>query len=98
MGLNKGAVERDLLDPLPETDVNNICMAIADLRGARDRLYFAGADKAAKAVSRALKSVEGAHRHAQNKVVRAADKRVRAEARRREARLNASGWRDFKNG
>jgi hypothetical protein len=95
---NKGTIERKTIQPLPQTDVNNIQLALADLKNARDRLRFAGADKGAAAVARSLKSVEGALRHAQNKVVRAAEKRVRDEARRREARLRTSGWRDYGNG
>lgn len=96
--MNKGTQERKTTQPLPQTDVNNITLALLDLRGVRDRLRFAGADKAAGAVARSLKSVEGALRHAQNKVVRAAEKRVRDEARRREARLSKPGWRDYSNG
>lgn len=53
--------------PLRQTtlrDVMEINTAIAQLRGVRDRLVLAGATQAAKYVRRALKSAEGAHRHA----------------------------------
>jgi hypothetical protein len=56
---------RFFMKPLPQTDVNNIALAIADLKGVRDRLRFAGADRAANYVARALKSAEGALRHAE---------------------------------
>jgi hypothetical protein len=62
--------ERAATRPLLQTDVNNIRLAIADLKGARDRLRFAGANKAADYVARALKSAEGAERHARNKAMR----------------------------
>jgi hypothetical protein len=55
--------------PLPQTDVNNIGLAILDLKAARNRLRFAGADRAADYVARALKSAEGAQRHANRRVV-----------------------------
>jgi hypothetical protein len=61
--------------PLPQTDINNIMLAIHDLKMTRDRLRFAGADKAANYVARALKSTEGALRHAQNKLNRQERKR-----------------------
>lgn len=41
-----------------------IRLAIVNMRLARVQLRKAGADKAADAVARALKSVEGAQRHA----------------------------------
>ena len=41
--------------------------ALDDLRAARGRLRFAGATRAADYVTRALKSVEGAARHAENR-------------------------------
>ena len=44
--------------------------AIEDLRKARNRLRYAGADKAADYVARAMKSAEGALRHAQGKRTR----------------------------
>lgn len=65
---------RKLIKPLPQTDVNNIGIAINDLRIVRERLVFAGAPRAAKAVARALKSVEGAMRHAQHRKMRAEEK------------------------
>lgn len=56
--------------PLPQTDVNNIALAIADLKGVRARLRFAGAYRAADSVARAIKSAEGALRHARGKLDR----------------------------
>lgn len=41
--------------------------AIDDLRAARGRLRFAGATRAAAYVGRALKSAEGAARHAERR-------------------------------
>lgn len=46
--------------------------AIHHLREARDNLRLAGADKAADYVARALKSAEGAYRHARNLEFRSA--------------------------
>lgn len=43
-----------------------VVRALLDLRKARDSLRLAGADKAAEAVNRALKSAEGALRHAEH--------------------------------
>lgn len=44
-------------------DVRNVEMAMAYIRRGRDLLAKAGAEQAAKAVRKALKSVEGAKRH-----------------------------------
>jgi len=51
--------------------LTHIRRALADLRHARDLLRLAGADKAAEAVNRAIKSAEGAERHARGKSDRA---------------------------
>jgi hypothetical protein len=45
---------------------DRIGAAIRHLREARDSLRLAGADKAADYVARALKSTEGAYRHARH--------------------------------
>jgi carbohydrate-selective porin OprB len=45
-------------------DVMEIRAAAGDLKAARSRLRKAGATKAARYLSRALKSIEGAERHA----------------------------------
>jgi hypothetical protein len=44
--------------------------AIMDLKRARDQLRDAGATQAANAVARALKSVDGARRHADGRELR----------------------------
>lgn len=56
------------LRPATEDDVDTIDMAIGNLRVARDDLREAGAVRAALAVSRAIKSAEGALRHAERRV------------------------------
>ena len=48
------------------TDLENIRHAAALMRTARKHLRAAGAKKSAQYVARALKSVEGAERHAYN--------------------------------
>jgi len=48
----------------------HIRRALGDLRHARDLLRLAEADKAAEAVNRAIKSAEGAERHARGKADR----------------------------
>jgi hypothetical protein len=55
-----------------------ISKAIADLRSARRKLAGAGAKRAAAAVARALKSVEGAQRHAGRIVDNASGAEARA--------------------
>lgn len=45
-------------------DLNQIRYSIEELRRARESLKLAGARRAAGAVARALKSVQGAERHA----------------------------------
>jgi hypothetical protein len=65
--MTREQAERQITRPHPQTDVNNIRLAILDLKAVRDRLRFAGANKAADYVARALKSVEGAERHAKRK-------------------------------
>lgn len=52
------------------SDVDSITTAIRTLRFARDRFRTAGARKAARAVARALKSADGALRHARRCAVR----------------------------
>jgi len=54
------------------TDIKNerIRLAIVNMRLARTQLRKAGANKAADAVAKALKSVEGAQRHAKGLVIR----------------------------
>ena len=47
------------------SDLANIRWALASLRAARRRLRAAGSDRAADYVARAIKSAEGALRHAQ---------------------------------
>lgn len=47
-----------------DEDVALIALAIMDVTRARDRLKKAGARQAARYTARALKSVEGAYRHA----------------------------------
>jgi len=50
--------------PVKADDLTEIRAAIAKLREARDLLAHAGAKRAAEYVRRALKSAEGAERHA----------------------------------
>lgn len=51
-------------------DARAIALALKHLRGARTLLIFAEAHQAAKAVAKAIKSVEGARRHAENLLAR----------------------------
>lgn len=51
------------IKPATLVDVDSVDHAIVLLRDARRALVEAGATTAAKAVARALKSAEGAHRH-----------------------------------
>jgi len=53
-----------LLEDIHRTKADNIKLAAMLIRAARAHLRAAGADKAADYVQRALKSVEGAERHA----------------------------------
>ena len=48
----------------PRTDADRIAAALAKLKAARELCKAAGAPMAAAAIRRALKSVDGAHRHA----------------------------------
>ncbi len=47
------------------TDVERVRSALAQLRAARDNLTEVGARQAKKAAARAIKSTEGAERHAE---------------------------------
>ena len=58
--------------PATDHDVATIAAATDKLREARDLLRHAGAPRAAKAVARAIKSAEGAHRHAGHRARRTA--------------------------
>ena len=53
-----------LLEKEPETRLDRIRLAADLVKTARNHLRIAGANNAADYVARALKSVEGAHRHA----------------------------------
>jgi hypothetical protein len=62
-------------------DLCGISTAVESLRFARDRLRLAGANNAASYVARALKSAQGAFRHAEGRFYtqeRAAGRRLRA--------------------
>ena len=73
-----------MVEPTDElTPVQEIEAAITLLRVARNFLRSSGARKAANAVAKALKSAEGARRHAENKELsKAVCDLVRAEATR----------------
>lgn len=58
--------------PATKTTAYDVEMAVAALRDARDILKNAGAPRAAAAVRKALKSAEGAYRHACHRMYRAA--------------------------
>lgn len=73
------------LKPITASERREIDAAIVDLRRARDLLRQAGATQAAKYVARALKSAEGARRHA--------DHRPLETERQRIDRLLAEGAR-----
>lgn len=55
------------IKPATLVDLHNIDTAIAELKSTRKLLIDAGASKAAEAVARAIKSAEGAGRHAQRR-------------------------------
>lgn len=59
-----------MIRPADEADLRNVAAAIAALRDARDCLARAGAPRAWAAVSRALKSAEGAARHIRHRIAR----------------------------
>ena len=54
-------------NPISVKQHEAILDALDDLRAARGRLRFAGAARATAYVARALKSAEGAARHAENR-------------------------------
>lgn len=54
---------------------------VAELRAIRNRLRAAGAVQAARYVARAVKSADGAARHARRLYLEAADAAARQEAR-----------------
>lgn len=58
------------IKPAGPLDRTTIIEAIHALRDARTLLRQAGADRACKAVARALKSAEGARRHVANRIRR----------------------------
>lgn len=68
--LQKRSAMLALLEDTHRTKADNIKLAIMLIRSAREHLRVAGADKAADYVQRALKSVEGAQRHARGLEVR----------------------------
>ena len=59
------------LRPGTRLDSNRIRSAIFDLRDAREKLHLAGAVKACAYVRRAIKSAEGAFRHAERRMMAA---------------------------
>lgn len=65
--LQKCETELKLLQTDPATRVHRVRLAATLLRTARNHLRIAGAKNAAQYVQRALKSVEGAERHALRK-------------------------------
>jgi hypothetical protein len=58
-------------EPMTRLHLHQIDRAVTQLRDARDELRAAGACRAAAAVARAVKSAEGARRHAAGKALRA---------------------------
>lgn len=58
------------ITPATEADVSAITSSLQFLRKARTALRGAGARTAARAVDRALKSAEGAQRHARHRLQR----------------------------
>ena len=60
------------IKPATHDDVAAIEAAIAALRGARDLLRRAGADRASKAAAHAVGSAEGAGRHVRHRLARCA--------------------------
>lgn len=68
--LQKREQEFERLFPPPETRLERIAAATRLMREARTHLRAAGAKNAADYVQRALKSVEGAERHARNLEIR----------------------------
>jgi hypothetical protein len=60
------------IKPATGGDKAAIAEAIGSLRDARTLLRKAGADRACKAATRALKSAEGARRHVQHRIIRSA--------------------------
>jgi hypothetical protein len=55
------------LKPITVKEYTVLLDALDDLKAARGRLRFAGAKKAAAYVARALKSAQGAARHAERR-------------------------------
>ena len=58
------------IKPITQEQCDAINQAVRFLRGARSALAYGGCPKAAKAVAGALKSAEGAQRHARHRWAR----------------------------